>query len=214
MATLGENLLRFKRNQKYIVADTETEGLNLYLSKPWQLAYARYEGNKLVEAKEEYIGWKDISVSKQAAFLTGFNLADYKRKSRPAAEVLGEIDKYLYDPEYIVVGHNWLGYDCFVHTTWRRLCGKKPDYSYLNKCIDTNCLAKAIKKGIKKPDNVDSLTWQFQLLNFREKGLKTSLGEMCKYFGIPLDETKQHNAVYDIDINYQVFAKEIWEVEI
>ena len=34
---MTNSLLRFKRDQKYIVFDFETEGLNLRYSRPWQL---------------------------------------------------------------------------------------------------------------------------------------------------------------------------------
>lgn len=42
-----EDLLRFKFNQKYVIFDTETEGLNLVTSKPWQLAWIEAEGKQI-----------------------------------------------------------------------------------------------------------------------------------------------------------------------
>ena len=50
---MNESLLRFKRNQKYIIFDTETEGLNLIKSKPWQAAWIVVEGDRVIK---KYIG--------------------------------------------------------------------------------------------------------------------------------------------------------------
>ena len=49
-----EDLLRFKKNQKYMVFDFETCNLNLVSeeNKPWQLAFLIYEGDKLIESND------------------------------------------------------------------------------------------------------------------------------------------------------------------
>lgn len=210
---LGEDLLRFKNHQKYIIFDFETESLNLYLARPWQLAFALYQGNKKIKSYDLYIDWPDIQVSKEAAIITRFNINHYRSAAKPPKEVLALFEKYLYDPDYLIIGHNILNYDIMIHNTLRRLCGLPADYSYLERCLDTNCLAKAHKKEIKYGGE-DRLLWQFKLLNFREKGLKTSLSTMCKDFSIDVDPNKQHDAIYDIDINMQVFQKLIWSFEI
>ena len=44
---MTNSLLRFKTNQKYIVFDFETEGLNLRYSKPWQLGFIVAQNKKL-----------------------------------------------------------------------------------------------------------------------------------------------------------------------
>ena len=49
-----DNLLRFKKDQKYIFFDYETEGLNLYSSKPFQLSFIISEGQKIIEKADDY----------------------------------------------------------------------------------------------------------------------------------------------------------------
>ena len=44
---MTNSLLRFKKNQKYIVFDFETEGLNLRYSRPWQLGFIEVEGKSI-----------------------------------------------------------------------------------------------------------------------------------------------------------------------
>ena len=68
-----EDLLRFKFNQKYVIFDTETEGLNLVTSKPWQLAWIEAEGKKITKKQNRFLMWEDLNVSEDAARVTGFN---------------------------------------------------------------------------------------------------------------------------------------------
>ena len=48
-------------NQKYLVFDTETEGLNLFSSKTWQLSWIVCQGNKTLETHDEFIIHKELN---------------------------------------------------------------------------------------------------------------------------------------------------------
>ena len=50
-----EDLLRFKFDQRYVVFDTETEGLNLVSSKPWQLAWIEAKGKKITKKQNRFL---------------------------------------------------------------------------------------------------------------------------------------------------------------
>ena len=76
-----EDLLRFKFDQKYIIFDTETEGLNLVSSKPWQLAWIEAKGKKIVKKQNRFLKWDDLNVSDDAARITGFNKKEYLSKA-------------------------------------------------------------------------------------------------------------------------------------
>jgi DNA polymerase III epsilon subunit-like protein len=82
----------------------------------------------------------------------------------------------------------------------------------LTRIVDTKALATALFKDIKPSG--DTLSWQMKLMNFREKGLKTSQGFLLKHFGIDHDPSKLHNAMYDITMNYKIFRKLIMGVDI
>ena len=60
---MDDTLLRFNKNQKYIVFDTETEGLNLINSRPWQIAWLVVKGDKIQEKHDKFIHWPNINVS-------------------------------------------------------------------------------------------------------------------------------------------------------
>ena len=76
-----EDLLRFKFDQKYVIFDTETEGLNLVTSKPWQLAWIETEGKKIKKKQNRFLMWEDLNVSEDAARVTGFNYESYAQKA-------------------------------------------------------------------------------------------------------------------------------------
>ena len=56
---MHESLLRFNKKQRYVVFDTETEGLNLVTSRPWQVAWLVVEGDKIVSRNDKFIYWPD-----------------------------------------------------------------------------------------------------------------------------------------------------------
>lgn len=142
----GTELLRYKSKQKYCCADLETEGLNKIHSRPWQCSFITFDLHNLYESHDYYIWWPDLNVSAGAARQTRFDYHNYKNKAKDPLEVLAILEKYLLDPEYIKVGHNFLGYDVMIYNVWRRALGLKEDYSFLDKVIDTNCIAKLLRR--------------------------------------------------------------------
>jgi len=213
---MKENLLRFNKKQKYIFFDFETCCLNLGSldNKPWQLAFTVIENSKVVTSKDHWIFWSNLKMSTAAAKMTGWTQAKYDKKAGDAHRILEEFESYLYDPEYMNIGHNILGFDIYVHGIYRKCLGKKPDYSYVHRSIDTLCLAKAIKNDIKFNKNDDLFSWQYRLNNMIDRKSKKKLIDLCKYYDIPVDESKLHDAMYDIQQNYEVFKKMLWEVNI
>ena len=87
------------------------------------------------------------------------------------------------------------------------------DYSYLDRVIDTKSLSAAIAKSIPV-DRDNFIAWQYRLLNFREKGLKTSQAHMLKHYNIDHDPRMLHNAIYDVKMTYKIFRKQLFEIEV
>ena len=210
---MTESLLRYKKNQKYIVFDTETEGLNLRYSRPWQLSFIEAVGPKVVKSHDLFIDFEDLSPSEGAAKITNFSWNTYNKKKRDKLEVLNFFDKFLYDPNYLIVGHNVLGYDIYIHNVLRLACGKPSDYSYIDRGIDTNCLSKAYRSGMKTVDG-SRILWQYKWLNFFKRGLKTNQAAMLKEFGIEFDKNRLHDGMYDVEKNFELFNKLIYNIEI
>lgn len=210
---IGSGLLRYADNQRFGLFDIESEGLNLAFTRPWQIAYIIFTNKTVEKVVNKHILWNDLNISDEAARVTRFDRQHYLSFAEDPHVVLAEFERDILDPTVIPVFHNGLGFDVYPLEVWRRACGKKTTWDYVSRCVDTNCLAKAYKKGIH-PDRENFVAWQYKLQSFREKGLKTSLGVMAKEFGIPYDENKAHDALYDCDVNRQVFQKLIWSVEI
>jgi len=213
---LKEDLLRFKNNQKYLFFDYETCHLNLTSkeNKPWQLAFLLMQGNEVLEKADYWLKWKDLKVSEGAARVTGWTKTKYDKRASDPKEALEHFESYLYDDNVIPVGHNILGFDVYIHNIHRKLLNKKTDYSYINRCLDTACIAKAIKKEIKLSAKENRLAWQYRLTNLIERKLKVNLTQCCKDYDLKFDPKKLHDALYDIKMNAEVFNKMIWNIEI
>jgi DNA polymerase III alpha subunit (gram-positive type) len=211
---MTSSLLRFKTNQKYIVFDFETEGLNLRYSKPWQLGFIIAQNKKIIDRYDIHIDFEDLNVSKDAAKVTGFSWDTYNKKKKDKKKVLNFFEKFLYDSDYLIIGHNIIGYDVYIHNVLRKACGEPTDYSYMNRIIDTNCLSKAYKMGLKTADSNNLTLWQYKLNNYIKRGLKTSQIAMLKEFDIPFDKDKLHDAIYDVEMTLKLFHKLIWNIEV
>ena len=209
-----EDLLRFKFNQKYVIFDTETEGLNLVTSKPWQLAWIEAEGKKITKKQNRFLMWDDLNVSEDAAKITGFDKKDYLSKAEDPAVVFKEFMDLISQDDVIVVGQNILGYDLYILGVIARNLNVKINYSFVERCFDTKAIATAIAKDSKNPDKEDFLAWQLRYLHYRERGLKTNQKFLLQYYDIDFDEKKLHDALYDIEKNFEIFQKQIWELEI
>lgn len=184
-------------NQKYIIWDGESESLNLFSTRFWQLGLLVCEGNKVLEEHLLWIKWPDLKVGIEAARITQFSDKLYKEKATENEKVLDFFESYLYNPEYLVMFFNGLNFDCMVHNSWRRMLGRKSDYSYLDRCIDVHSISKGYKFDIpyRKSDNF--LAYQFSMLSQIRKGTKTNLQAMGKEFKIDFNPTIQHEGVQD-----------------
>jgi len=212
---IGAELLRYQKNQLYNISDVETNGLNLYESLPWQISYCVTTSTQIQKTVTRYIRWPNFKMNDDAARITRFNMATYLERAEDPELVLKDYEEVLFDPSVIFSGHNILAYDSYIIQRWRNKLGRSTDWSFLQRCIDTNLLMKAIQKGFTPPsDKKYWLSWQYQVLNYRQKGLKSSLGFSCRHFQIPYDEKQAHDAGYDVRVNSQVLNKMIWAIEI
>ena len=209
-----EDLLRFKFNQKYVIFDTETEGLNLVTSKPWQLAWIEAEGKQIKKKQNRFLMWEDLNVSEDAARVTGFDYKSYVKQAEDPAIVYKEFIDLINQDDVIIIGQNLLGYDIYILGVIARQLGLKIDYSFVNRIFDTKAIATALAKGNKTPDNDDFASWQIKWLNYRERGLKSNQKYLLEYYDIDFDPKKLHDALYDIEKNFEIFLKQIWELEI
>ena len=158
--------------------------------------------------------WDDLHVSEEAAKITGFDKKDYLSKAEDPSVVFKEFMDLISQDDVIVVGQNILGYDLYILGVIARNLNVKINYSFVERCFDTKAIATAIAKDSKNPDKEDFLAWQLRYLHYRERGLKTNQKFLLQYYDIDFDEKKLHDALYDIEKNFEIFQKQLWELEI
>jgi len=217
---VGANLLRYGKDRVYCAWDVESESLNLVATKPWQISFAVFTLDKILETHDYFIYWDNLNMSPDAARITRFDENYYKSRAKPLEEVLPIFEKYYLDNNVTKIGHNICGFDQFVWTVARKSLGLPPTFEPAKYSIDTLALSRAYRLGVKppkfQPGSISFLAWQYKMLAeySSTKKLKTSLGSMAKNFEIPVDEMRTHDALYDISINREVFKKLIWALEI
>ena len=212
---IGHDLLRYRRGQKFLIMDFETCHLNLAIDNyPWQVAWLIADDTGILEKHNHFLQWGDkLNVSDGAAKATGFDPRVIKAQGEDPKKIYQKFRDDLDNPEYIKVGHNLINFDIYVERLWAREVGLPHNWSYLNSLIDTNCLAKAIKKGIRV-DRENFLAWQFRTISLFEKGLKTNMTLLCKEYKLDVDLERFHKADYDIEKNLEIWNKQKWEIEI
>jgi len=218
---IGENLLRFNRKQKYLLWDTETASLNLQAKNnlPWEYGWILMTLDGIIEEKEYHVKWPqlktgEMKIRKLVDDMTGFSrkFENYDNWTAPEV-VLDEFEKHLYDPSVIPIAHNGLGFDVYMHNTHRKVLGRESDYSYIERFIDTNAVAKGWKLQYNW-EGKNRIAAQYQLLDHRVRGMKTSIKALCKEFGIEYDVDRAHHATYDVSLMNQIFRKLINLTEI
>jgi DNA polymerase III epsilon subunit-like protein len=226
---MKNKLLRFDNKQKFIDFDTETEGLNLVDSRPWQVAWIVCKGDKIISTHNRFIWWPDLRISPEAARVTRFDINHYKNtndqtykvdgkiyQAQSPEEVWKEFEKVFYDPEYRLVGQNIIGFDVFMINVWRSKIGLGPDYSFMRRLIDTRALASAIhQEKTDPPHDLDELIlWQYRTVGWRKRGKKVSQLALLKHYDIDFDASMLHDGLYDITKNYEIFRKQIFDIEL
>lgn len=191
-------------NQKYLVFDTETEGLNLHSSRTWQVSWLICQGDRVLKENDRYINHNDLQINSVVAKMTGFTWEQYDQRKEPLKNVWADFKKDLFNPEYKIVGQNLLGFDVYMVAAMQRSLGETPDYSYLERIYDTRAYGKAYREELDKPkDNL--LSWQYKIIHDRSLKARVSQTQLLKFFGIDFDETLLHNALYDNQKCYEVF---------
>ncbi|MBV6513871.1 MAG: hypothetical protein FMNOHCHN_03427 [Ignavibacteriaceae bacterium] len=211
---MTDNLLRYQNRQKFLTLDVESNALNLCTTKPWQIAWITCEGKNVIGEFERKIWWPDYEIDDQIAALNHFDRYQYEQEAKDPLEVMSELWGYISNPEYLVVGQNFLNFDCYVLNTWRKILNLPPDYSYIERVLDTKAIEMAIAKDSKCPPKNDRLSWMYTWLNHKEKGIKTSQAHMLKKYGIEHDPSKLHEALVDVKMTFEILKKQLWQVEI
>lgn len=95
----------------------------------------------------------------------------------------------------------------FVVASLQKYLGETPDYSYMPRIYDTRPLGKAYKEGLDKPVKGDFLSWQYKIMHDRSLKARSSQLSQLKSLGIDFDESKLHDACYDVEMTFKIFLE-------
>jgi hypothetical protein len=214
-------VIRYNKNQKILVFDTETEGLNLCFSRPWQVSFSIGTLDKTEEVHDLFIDVPDLWnwVPQQEALrvqaMTHFNWNDYNILKTSPQEVWRKFSHYLNNPDYLIVGQNILNYDVFMVAILQRMAGVPIDYAWLRRLWDTRALGRAWRDNYPKPQDDNFLAWQYRCVFERgDRKTSVSLKKMAPDLGVEYDPTKHHDALYDIDLTKRVFEALIKKLDL
>lgn len=201
-------------NQKISTFDYETRHLGLghriedpNANKAWQLGWINSIGSKIISENEYYIDVPNLNLSDLVKKLTNFDAEKYKNQKKSATEVWEKFKKVLYDPEYILVGQNILGFDGFLCDILAKQAGERVDYSlFYDRMYDTRAFGLAYKNNIEKPQRGSMLEWQFKILNDKSLKGKVSQTALLKDLGITSsDESARHSSLCDCRDTLMIF---------
>ncbi len=217
---MDEKLLRFGSSLRICWFDFETTSLNLSftINRPWQIGMMTMVGQKCIASHDILVKWPNpykfnADVVKNLFKTTIPELEARINTKGIAPEKAFEIMYGEMDSADLIGGHNILGFDIYLLKEWCVLAGK-PWKHLWPKFIDTNCLSKGIALGIKPKSNENFMEYQYRLLGFIQKGLKTNLTFMGKSLGIEHDYESLHCAKSDIELNIKVFDKLKYQIEV
>lgn len=205
------NFLRDNDDQNFVIMDFETCSTSLVNpdNLVWQLGVLIAKGKEIVEEKEFFVRWEPLKITPGAAQVTKFNKAEYLEKAEDPKIAFDYITEKLYNPKYRIIYHNGLGFENYLYKIWCNKMGYKIDWSFLHRVIDTDALARGIKKGIKYLPRTDFLAYQYRMSSIIEKGMKTNLAALGRENKIEFPYENLHSALADVRLN-----KLIWDVYI
>lgn len=217
---MQEDLVRFNKKIKILFIDFETSNLclNYRFNLPWQMALIKTVGGEICKNSglDILINWgEDFKFSKGAR-----QMAHSYSDERMLKEGIKPIDAFNILSEHLkecdaIAGHNILGFDIYlIKAIYEKMGRKFPDILSKKQVFDTLAIAKGINNGIPYQKSEHFMFYQYKMLNHIVKGSKNSLSKVAQNLSIEFDESKLHDALYDLNINVQVWNKLKYQIEI
>ncbi len=206
---MDNDFFKKSNGKKLVFMDLETFNVNLnfYNNRPWQVGMIRVVENKIQDRFDEMVKWDcGLKISDEAARITRFDQKKFNKLAKPESEKFTTGYEWLADCDYIV-GHNILGFDMYLIREWCKIYDKPYDHLF-EKSVDTLAIGRGIRSEYYfKKEEEDFFDYQYRLLSYRSKGIRTSLSELGKYYNINHNYETLHDAINDLELNLKVWNK-------
>ncbi|MEK6880334.1 MAG: hypothetical protein AABY22_12030 [Nanoarchaeota archaeon] len=202
-------------NKKFVFFDLETNGLNLFYSRPFEIGYLIYHGKNLTKERQIYLNYPNYQIRPEIAKKVLYNKEIVEKQGIEPKLAFQELLEYILNSEYYIIFSNGLNYDCMVLKNSCDELGLNYGYDWLKRCYDINSLFKLYKLGAKI-DNDNLLAQMFSANNYVRKGLKSNLQYMAKEFKVGMgEETDQfHGALFDSRVCSAIFFELIKRIDL
>jgi len=206
---MDNDFFKKSNGKKLVFMDLETFNVNLnfYNNRPWQVGMIRVVENKIQDRFDEMVKWDcGLKISDEAARITRFDQKKFNKLAKPESEIFPTVYEWLDDCDYIV-GHDILGFDMYLIREWCKIYDKPYDHLF-EKSVDTLAIGRGIRSEYYfKKEEEDFFDYQYRLLSYRSKGIRTSLSELGKYYNINHNYETLHDAINDLELNLKVWNK-------
>lgn len=175
-------------NQKIIVLDTETGGLDPLQDSLLQVGIMVCENGKVLDQKRINIVHKRYHVTSRAMEINKIDLATHTgvKPADAVAEIIAFVRQHFIKPAQ-VLGHN-VSFDVgFVKKLFQDV-GVDYDNVFSYRLLDTSSFARVL-----------------EFSGIIERG--GSLGQLAKTFGIEVEETDLHDALVDCEVTYKLLLE-------
>jgi DNA polymerase III epsilon subunit-like protein len=165
------------------------------------------QGDKIIDSKDIYLKWKtDLKISKDAARITRYDPKNIQKNGIDPELFFPTLREWIEKADYII-GHNILGFDLHLLSEYYKFMNLKP-YDFISKSIDTNLIYKGIKTSNAFDSKKESLPeYMYKLYHTKVKNVKTNLTAAGKDLDIDHDYNSLHNALSDLELNFKVWNK-------
>ena len=209
-----DDLLKYTiKEKKILFFDLESNSLNLFFARPFDISFVIYHGYQKVEEKQFYVKWPGYKINEELAKKVHYNKEVIDKVGLAPKRAMEIVNEYINGKYDIISGNNLLNYDSMVLYNSCKEVGTNLGYQWLRKIYDCNSIFKGMKRNLK-PDFDNFLSWQLSQNNFVQRGLKSNVAYICNEFGIQYNSEELHGSIADSRLSAQIFFELIKKVEL
>lgn len=202
------------QDRPIVVWDLETSGLDPKTSQILEIGamVVDFKYEDPIRSRHQWVLNHGIKVPEEIVKITGITDEIIAKEGRDPKECLEEFLKIIGQAEWHLT-HNGIRFDIpFLAESVQRILGKPlidlaPEVLKESSMIDTAVMYKARKMKLVQNESETFKQFADRVMNIRVFGLKYNVGACCDDLGIDRTNVKQHRALADIELTFEIYKK-------